>query len=171
MIAYGYFNNGDRSIWVIPVEDGGLATRLTDNLGDDACPDWSPDGSKIAFNSDRAADLDIWVVSSIGGSPTRITSLPGGAFQPSWSPDGSQIAFSADFVGPANDICVVPAAGGVVAQITDDPAYDAAPDWSPDGDALVFYSQRSGNLDIWVISLLVTPVEETTWGAIKAMFR
>ena len=55
---------------------GGEARQLTTNEAFDGNPVWSPDGQKIAFNSDREGALDIYVISSKGGSPKRLTTTP-----------------------------------------------------------------------------------------------
>ena len=58
--------------------DGNNQTRLTFTAGFDAFPEWSPDGTKIAFTSDRAALDDIWVIDADGSNPTRLTAGPQG---------------------------------------------------------------------------------------------
>ena len=67
-VAFTY--RGD--IYTVPVA-GGKANRLTSNPAYDATPVWSPDGTKIAFSSDREGGRDIFVMSSAGGPATRIT--------------------------------------------------------------------------------------------------
>jgi Tol biopolymer transport system component len=63
-----------------------ITKRLTANSATDYYPTWSPDGTKIAFSSDRSGKLQIWTMnSSTGGSLTRITSRTYGAHVPSWA--------------------------------------------------------------------------------------
>jgi dipeptidyl aminopeptidase/acylaminoacyl peptidase len=61
-------------------------------------PSWSPDSSRIAFVSDRAEAMNVWVVPMSGGRPagtaTRLTSGRGVEYAPWWSPDGRSIAFT-----------------------------------------------------------------------------
>ena len=57
-------------------------------------------------------------------------------------------------------------------QMTTDPTEDSFPDWSPDGSQIAFFSNRSGNRDIWVICVGgPSATEQSTWGHIKAGFK
>ena len=73
--------------------------QLTFGDWDDAGAAWSPDGTQIAFCSNRTPDrdfnnfTDLWIVSTIAGEPRKLTQTQGPASSPAWSPDGSQIAF------------------------------------------------------------------------------
>jgi dipeptidyl aminopeptidase/acylaminoacyl peptidase len=96
-----YTNTGDRpvddaqysptaDIWTIPVE-GGTPVRLTTAPGADAHPDYSPDGSQIAYFHEGGA---IWLMDADGTHRTRLLAVESGAFTPRWSPDGSLIAYT-----------------------------------------------------------------------------
>ena len=82
------------AIWVIPAE-GGEAVQFTGGQKRDMQPRWSPDGSKLAFLSDRDGKPQLYVMPATGGEAKRLTNLPDGAGTPVWSPDGRRIAFSA----------------------------------------------------------------------------
>src|SRR6185436_9688671 len=56
-------------------------------------PTWSPDGSQLAFASNRSGDFDIYVRRVGGGQEVNVTNDPGQDFQPAFSPDGNWIAF------------------------------------------------------------------------------
>ncbi|MGH2583831.1 MAG: prolyl oligopeptidase family serine peptidase [Dehalococcoidia bacterium] len=87
--------DGYRSaIWIAPV-DGGGSTQFTTGTKRDTAPRWSPDGSRLAFLSDRDDTSQLYVIPAAGGEPKRLTNLPDGAGLPVWSPDGTRIAFSA----------------------------------------------------------------------------
>jgi uncharacterized repeat protein (TIGR01451 family) len=86
---------GSNDIWIVP-SAGGPAVQLTSGPANDGAPDWSPDGSRIAYQSNAMGDNDIWVIPALGGTPQRVTSSAANDNQPDWSPDGTQIAFSRD---------------------------------------------------------------------------
>src|SRR4030095_10051241 len=130
---------------------GPTATQLTFHPTDDVHPAWSPDGTQIAFASDRAVNREIWVMPATGEpSATRLTFDPAWDGEPAWSPDGSKIAFTSTRFGAGGlgytRIWVMPSGGGVATQITVGAGGDAVPSWSPDGSMIAFASlERSGN--------------------------
>ena len=75
---------------------GGTPVEFTRGPTRDSAPRWSPDGSQLAFLSDRAGkDRQLYVMPVRGGEPRQLTSFSGHAGAASWSPDGTKIAFSA----------------------------------------------------------------------------
>jgi TolB protein len=66
--------------------DGSNLTNLTNNPTEDSRPSWSPDGSKIAFISDRDDNVEIYVMNADGSNLTNLTNNPAGDGMPSWSP-------------------------------------------------------------------------------------
>lgn len=77
-------------VWIMK-SDGSGARRL---IGDASHPAWSPDGTLIAFSSERAGSADIWVARADGRGLRRITGGSGAESSPAWSPDGTTIAYS-----------------------------------------------------------------------------
>ncbi len=73
--------------------DGSDPRQLTDDVARDLEPRWSPDGTRIAFYSDRGGNLQIWSIDADGGHARPLTENPGGrVVYPVWSPDGSRMA-------------------------------------------------------------------------------
>lgn len=85
-------NTYHSSIWLIN-PDGTMA-QFTTGKGRDCGPQWSPDGSEIAFISDRDGKNQIWLINTSGGEANKLTDISTGASGALWSPDGSKIAFT-----------------------------------------------------------------------------
>ncbi len=112
-------------IYVVPF-DGGDSTRLTTHESDRS-PDFSPDGTQLAYMSTKGGNWDIYTISTAGSAPRQITNSPGQDGLPAWSPDGSKIAYVSDS-GGSWAIYVVDAAGGTPVKVT---PWDGTnlPDW------------------------------------------
>lgn len=82
----------DSNLWIIDA-DGRNDLQLTHSTGSDSRPRWSPDGTTIAFLSDRDGRNAIWMLNAAGGEPWRLTKQPGAIRNFEWSPDGKSIAF------------------------------------------------------------------------------
>ncbi len=66
--------------------DGSGVTNLSNHRADDFGPAWSPDGSRIAFSSDRDGNFEVYVMNADGSGQTRLTDNPGIDTNPAWSP-------------------------------------------------------------------------------------
>ena len=97
---------------------------------DDTCPAWSPDGSQIAFDSDRDGNYEIYVMNADGSNPHNLSNNPANDEDPVWSPDGSQIAFDTKR-GGNNEIYVMNADGSNQHNLSSNPADDRHPAWRP----------------------------------------
>ena len=82
-IAFSY--QGD--IWTVS-SSGGKAERITEHEGIETSSVWSPEGDKVAFNSERFGNSDIYVVDAEGGVPLRLTYHSAGDEISSWSKSG-----------------------------------------------------------------------------------
>lgn len=76
--------------------DGKNVKRLTFNPADDRYPAWSPDGSKIAFTSNRDGNQEIYVMDIDGKNKRNLTNTPSEDEHPTWAPDAAMIAFQSD---------------------------------------------------------------------------
>jgi hypothetical protein len=99
---------------------------------------WSPDGSQIAFNSQRDDNTDIFVIQKDGSREKRLTDDPDTDFMPAWSPDGRQIAAVA-WRDDNSNIFVMNADGSNYHDVTHNHTLDIDnPKWSPDGKTIMF---------------------------------
>ena len=85
-------------LWV-GSSSGGPHRRLTSDFDDIAQPDWSPDGTLIAYQGYREGNFDLWTITPDGSDKKRLTSGPADHREPRWSPDGRRLAFSSDARG------------------------------------------------------------------------
>ena len=103
-------------------------------------PSWSPDGSQIAFDSDRDGNWEIYVMDADGSNPTNLTNNAADDQRPAWSPDGSKIAFHSNRDGNLDEIYVMDADGSNPIRLTNNTDNDHCPSWSPDGSKIAFRS-------------------------------
>jgi Tol biopolymer transport system component/DNA-binding winged helix-turn-helix (wHTH) protein len=127
------------------------AHRVAGSTRPDTHPQFSPDGRKLAFTSERSGSLQIWVANSDGSNPLQLTNLARGFINaPRWSPDGKVIVFTST-QNNNQDIYSVPADGGPLRRVTTAPSREGRPSWSRDGRWIYFYSNRTGRPEIWKI--------------------
>jgi Tol biopolymer transport system component len=142
----------DNNIWRVPLHSdtvAGAPEKFVSSTRDEGIPQYSPDGRKIVFTSDRSGVLEVWVCDADGSSPVQLTSLGVGMTgSPHWSPDGKQIVFDSNASGHF-EVYVVRAAGGSPRRLTTDPAGSGVASFSRDGRQIYFASRRSGSEKVW----------------------
>jgi Tol biopolymer transport system component len=141
------------NLWRVPLEGTGEPEQIIPSARWSAHGEYSPDGSRIAFASDRSGVWQIWRSKSDGAEPMRLTSMNAAQTAwPRWSPDGKWIAFESNPEGHA-DIFLIAAEGGSPRRITDSQSDDSMPQWAADGKSIYFTSERSGAFQIWQVQL------------------
>ena len=145
-VAFSYRGN----LWKV-ASTGGVATPLTVGTWHNTMPVWSPDGSRIAFASDRNGNLDVYVVAAEGGEATRLTTHSVDEMPTSFTPDGRAVLFTAAVLdAPANaqfpggsqpELYRVPVTGGAPTQVLTTTAMYAR--WDRAGARLA-YSDNPG---------------------------
>jgi len=140
---------GDADIWRVDLQNPPLSGPVARSTLHEEGADFSPDGKRIVFSSDRQGAREIWVSDVTGENALALTQfggpVPGSA---RWSPNGQEIAFDGRPAGNSQ-IFVVSAGGGAIRQLTHDSAENARPFWSHDGQWIYFASTRSGRSEIW----------------------
>jgi Tol biopolymer transport system component/DNA-binding winged helix-turn-helix (wHTH) protein len=175
-LVYQY-NLTDSNIWRMPGPEMRGRQELPPALeaivastGFDSSPQFSPDGSRIAFVSGRTGDgPQIWVADSDGSKQTRLTSINGEFLgSPRWSPNQKLIAFDSRHSGHWN-IYVVGVEDGRVAAVTADTFINVRPSWSADGHWIYFTSNHSGEPQIWKVAAAGgQPIQVTRKGGFEA---
>jgi dipeptidyl aminopeptidase/acylaminoacyl peptidase len=132
--------------------DGSDPVPLTENPSFDSAPAFSPDGTKIAFQSSRDGDNEVFVMGSDGSDPTNLTNNTVYDAAPNWSPDGSKIAFSSQRDGGDNEVIVMDSDGSDQANLTDNENDDYDPAFSPDGTRMAFSSNREEDDEIYAMN-------------------
>ena len=111
----------------------------------------SPDGTQIAFASDRSGFDAVFVINADGTGEVELTGGSGRQDRsPSWSPDGSQIAFYSTR-SSVGEVWVMNADGSNPVNLTGG-LTGAQPAWSPDGNHIAFSTDRDGNTDIYLMN-------------------
>jgi Tol biopolymer transport system component len=153
LIAFQAYKGGTFHIWTIHPDGSGLR-QLTTGHGDDREPRVSPNGTRIAFSSDRAFEgsYDIWVVEIATGKTNRWTSAPADEYEPAWSPDGKEIAFVSGAGINGTTIRAV-TEGGEQRTLVTAPAGARlnSPSWAPDGSRIA-YEQFAANKSLLMVS-------------------
>ncbi len=153
--------NSQNDLWAISVGQS-TPLRLTNSPADERDPAWSPDGTRIAFASNREGNWELYILDIATGAITRLTYTPGFEGAPTWSPDGAYLAYEGysedtqdlDIYIISSDPARAAAEGALRATFT--PGPDIEPAWSPGGRHIAFTSWRSGNQDIFILSLDAT---------------
>jgi|SRR5215216_61747 hypothetical protein len=135
-IVFDSFRDGNLEIYIMNA-DGSDPQRLTNNPGSDWWPDWSPDGSKIAFTILRGGLEEIYVMNAEDGSgQINLSNHPGQDINPSWSPDGTKIAFYSLRDRIAQIYVMNAEDGSGQTRITNNPPDNSNPDWGPVADTI-----------------------------------
>ena len=171
----GWFDDRRTHLWVVDIQSGNAKQITEGNDWNDSDPQWSPDGTRIAFVSNRTGkeydenrNTDVWVISAEGGPLTRISDHDESDNSPRWSPDGQTIAFT----GEVHDrdhakIWLAPATGGAPSVLAAN-GLDLIPtdlEWAENAKSLYFGSGVRGEYQLFRIDLAKKSVEQISSGA------
>ena len=144
----------DRNIWQLQIPAPGVPRPSPpivsiSSTRDDEGAQFSPDGRRVVFGSNRSGEREIWLADPDGSDAVQLTSMGAeGTASPRWSPDGQTIAFNSNVDGQ-QEIYVVPAGGGKPRRLTSHQSNDLQPSFSRDGKWIYFASERTGEFQIW----------------------
>ncbi len=141
------------NIWKLDLRDSTHAAEdpsiLITSTRQQAAASFSPDGSRIAFQSDRSGNWEIWTCDRDGSNAVQLTHFGGAPTgTPRWAPDGKQIAFDSDANG-GSQVYVVSANGGEPRQLTNGPESGEVPSWSRDEKWIYYSTSHNSSPNIW----------------------
>src|SRR5262245_34391760 len=158
-------------LWIAP-RNGGEASRLTTGIGNESSPQFSPDGTTVAFTGEYDGNVDLYTVPASGGVPKRLTYHPGFDGLAGWTPDGKQLLFSSQRASESRRFArlfTMPVDGVNPAEVPLTMAWEGA--YSPDGARLAYVPlqrwfnawkrYRGGSATpIWIANLSDSSVEK-----------
>ncbi len=174
----GWFDDRRTHLWVVEVKSGNAKQLTEGDDWNDADPQWSPDGTRLAFVSNRTGkeyeqnrNSDVWVIPAAGGALTKISDHEESDNSPRWSPDGKTIAFTGTTQEREHPkIWLAPATGGAASVLAAN-GLDLIPtglEWSPmtgDGRALFFETGVKGEYHLFRVDLASKAIAQVTTGA------
>ena len=155
----GVAEDSDCDLYVMSADGLGTPKKLSNGLGCESNPSWSPDGTKIVYTRALSGDLDIYVIDACceegdTNEPQQLTDDDLDDTDPAWSPDGTKIAFTKSEVASETDVVTsepedpseadvykMDADGSGETRLTYSKAFEAQPSWSPDGKQIAFARQ------------------------------
>jgi Tol biopolymer transport system component len=168
-IVYASYQANNWDIYRVALRAGAAPVPLTTSPYADQYPRVSPDGSKIAFQTNRDLNFEIYVMNADGTGAHNLTNSPSDDRFPAWSPDGSRIVWSR-FVDSFDIYAMDAATGANQTPIVATPFSESNPSVSPDGSSVVFSSERGGTTQLYVapfaagstVRALTTPPSATS---------
>lgn len=159
-------------LWTSTI-DGGIAQRLTTDIGYESVPHFSPDGQNIAFTGEYDGNIDVFVIPAAGGTPQRLTYHPGGDFVTGWTPD-NKVLFRSDREGTPTQTTkfftigvedsypesmkLTRAAYGEISPDGTHIAYTPITSWDPE-----WRNYRGGQaMPIWIVNLKTMELQTTS---------
>jgi YD repeat-containing protein len=169
-IVFASNREGNVQIYTMNVDGTGQA-RLTNDGGNDDFPRWSPNGTRILFQSDRdnagTGYNDIYTMNSDGSGQVRLTAGTNDNCAPSWSSDGSRVVFQSLRNGQSYQVYVMNADGSGQLNLSNSSGNDRQPSWSPNGSKIAFSSDRdhAGYASVYVMNADGTGQQRLTFSA------
>lgn len=157
------------NIWKLDLRDAthaaGEPQQLIASTRQQAAPSFSPDGSSIAFQSDRSGSWEIWLCNRDASEAVQLTHFHGALTgTPRWSPDGRQIAFDSRATG-TSQIYLMSVEAGEPRRLTEGAEGGEVPSWSRDGKWIYYSAIHSGVASVWKVSAEGGTAQRVTEGS------
>ena len=171
----GWYDDKRSHLWIIDAATGAARQVTSGDAWNDTDAQWSPDGSRIAFVSDRTGkefdeghNSDVWTIPASGGSLTKVSTSPERDASPVWSPDGKSIAFvSVEDEDAPPQLFIAESTGGGTPRLAAK-SLDLLPgnlQWGENGRALYFDTGVKGELHVFRVDVGTGAVRQVTTGA------
>ncbi|HZT78288.1 MAG TPA: S9 family peptidase, partial [Vicinamibacterales bacterium] len=170
----GWFDDKKTHVWVVDVPSGRAHQITSGDDWNDTDPQWSPDGTRIAFVSNRTGkafdedrNTDVWVIDANGGPLTKISDHVEGDSSPRWSPDGNTIAFLSAVPEKSHPRIWLASSRGGAASRTAADNVDLIPTqlrWAENGKALYFETGYRGTSQLVRVDLAARRAAPITTG-------
>jgi Tol biopolymer transport system component len=146
--------DGGNDVWICDISRGSLS-RLTFDPGEDETPVWSPDGSWLAWVSQRSGrPRQVMRRRADGGGDEQVVwSTDRHAHLHDWAPDGKALLATQEGESTSRDVWQVGAAGGEARPLLRGPFEESNPRYSPDGRWLAYSSDESGRFEVYVVRI------------------
>ena len=129
---------------------GGAPRPVAPSTSNDQVPNWSPDGKRLVFYSDRTGINQLYVVAVDGGEPAALTRSLTPIGPASWTPDGERILYRSGDYGQPNDMFIMSDRGDNVVRLTNSGVAHGG-HFSPDGRTIAFTATTDGSSRLWVM--------------------
>ena len=170
----GWFDDRRSHLWVIDATTGSARQITSGDAWNDTDPRWSPDGTRIAFVSDRTGkeldgsrNADVWTIPAAGGSLTRISKSDQRDGSPVWSNDGQFIAFlGAEDDDAPQQLYLAESNGSGTAKVIA-PSLDLIPtnlQWADQNRSIYFDTGVKGELHVFKVDVATGTVRQVTRG-------
>jgi len=139
------------NIYRAPTDGKGPVEKFISSTYRESFPQYSPDGKRLAFYSNRTGTTQIWTSAADGSGAQPLTSMNAPiTASPRWSPDGKTISFDSN-AGGSWQIYTINSEGGKPRQMTNDAFTNVTSNWSRDG-RWIYYARKSGEEQVWKVS-------------------
>lgn len=170
-VAFVSTRDGNYDVFIMNIDGSNLINITQDPESKDIHPYWSPDGTKIIFNSTmKGTDYDIYIMNIDGSNRIKIRTNIGEATHAQYSPDGNKIVFRKFFkIGAIlnSEIVIMDMKSKKEERITRNKGFDNHPIWSKNGNRIFFTSNRDGkseyDVSVYEYTLMGKKIKRLTY--------